>query len=73
MRLTKFIIGEMVVLVASVLIFRSLWTMLDQYLGYSNLEIMLVIGIIFAVIGLIMLNHEVKCEVEKTKRHRKDA
>ncbi len=68
MRLAKIIIGEMIVLVASVLIFRSLWTMLDQYLGYSNLEILLVVGVIFAVIGLVLLNYEVKCEIEKSKK-----
>ncbi len=49
----KFVIGEMIILVASVLVFRSLWTLLDKYLGPSYLEIMLVIGIILTVIGLM--------------------
>ncbi len=69
MRLIKIIVGELVVLAASVLIFRSLWTMLDQYFGYAHLEIMLVIGIVVTVLGLILLNHEVKCELEKNQKH----
>ncbi|MGD6934584.1 MAG: hypothetical protein ACQCN5_10300 [Candidatus Bathyarchaeia archaeon] len=69
MRLIKIIVGELVVLAASVLVFRSLWTMLDQYFGYAHLEIMLVIGIVVTVLGLILLNHEVKCELEKTQKH----
>lgn len=68
MRLVKIIIGELVVLAASVLIFRSLWTMLDQYFGYAHLEIMLVIGIVVTILGLIVLNHEVKCELEEKRK-----
>jgi hypothetical protein len=68
MRLLKIIIGELVVLVASVLIFRSLWTLLDQYFGYANLELMLVIGVIVTILGLILLNHEVKCELEENSK-----
>ncbi len=73
MRLAKIIIGELVVVVASVLIFRSVWTMLDLHFGYSNLEILLAIGIILAVVGLIVLNYEVKYEIEKNNKNRKEA
>jgi hypothetical protein len=48
-----------------VLIFRSVWTLLDQYLGYTNLGISLIIGIILTVIGLYVVNHEVKCQLQK--------
>ncbi len=65
MRLTKILIGEFIVLIASVFIFRSLWTMLDQYFGYSYLPEFLIIGIILTAIGLVLLNNEVKCEIEK--------
>jgi hypothetical protein len=65
MRLTKIILGEFIVLIASVFIFRSLWTMLDQQFGYNYLPELLIIGIILTAIGLILLNHEVKCEIEK--------
>lgn len=71
MRLLKIVIGELVVLVASVLIFRSLWTMLDQYFGYTNLELFLLIGIIVTILGLILLHHEVKCELEENSKKSK--
>ena len=57
----------MIVLVASVFIFRSLWTLLDQYTGYSYLIELLTIGIILAIAGLILLNYEVKCEITSGK------
>ena len=67
MRLTKIIIGELVVVVASVFIFRSLWTLMDEYFGYSYLLVFLVAGLVLAVLGLLILNNEVKCEIEKNK------
>jgi hypothetical protein len=65
MRLIKILIGEFIVLIASVFIFRSLWTMLDEYFGYNYLPEFLILGIVLTVIGLIILNHEVKCGMEK--------
>jgi hypothetical protein len=65
MRLIKILLGEFILLFASVLIFRSVWTLLDQYLGYTNLVSFLVIGIILTVVGLYVVNHEIKCEVQK--------
>jgi hypothetical protein len=65
MQLVKILVGEFIVLIASVLFFRSLWTMLDQQFGYNYLPEFLVIGIILTAIGLVLLNHEVKCEIEK--------
>jgi hypothetical protein len=59
MHLKKLIIGEIVLLLASVLVFRSLWLMLDEYFGYSNLPLMLVIGIGVSVLALALLNGEV--------------
>jgi hypothetical protein len=64
-RLVKIIVGEMVLLIASVLIFRSAWTLLDLYLGYDDLIILLIIGIVLAALSLWLLNYEVKCEIEK--------
>jgi len=68
MRFTKVIIGEMILLIASVFVFRSLWLLLDEYLGYSNLLVMLVIGLVFTAIGLYILNYGVKCELEKNQK-----
>ena len=67
MRLAIIILGEVILLGASVLVFRSAWTMLDQYLGYSHLEILLIIGLILTVVGLILINYEIKCQLDKKK------
>jgi hypothetical protein len=68
MRLLKIIVGELAVLLASVLVFRSLWTLMDQYLGYSNLELFLIIGIIVTIIGFILLNDGVKSKIEENNK-----
>ena len=65
MRLIKILVGEFILLFAAVLIFRSVWILLDQYLGYTNLGIFLIIGIILTVIGLYVVNHELKCQLQK--------
>jgi hypothetical protein len=54
--------------IASILVFRSAWTLLDEYFGKSNLWLMLVLGIILTVVALILLDYEVKCELEKRKQ-----
>ena len=66
MRLALLIIGELILLGASVLVFRSAWTSLDEYFGNSNLWPLLFIGIVLTVIGLIIVNYEVKCEMQKS-------
>jgi hypothetical protein len=68
MRWIRLIIGELLLLFASILVFRSAWTILDEYLGKSNLWLMLVLGIILTVAALILLDYEVKCELEKKKQ-----
>ena len=68
MRWIRLIMGELLLLFASILVFRSAWTMLDEYLGKSNLWLMLVLGIILTVAALILLDYEVKCELEKKKQ-----
>jgi len=65
MKLTKIVISELIVVLASVLIFRSLWIMLDKHFGDAYLEIMLIIGIIIVFLGSLLLHHEIKCEIEK--------
>lgn len=71
MRLLKIVVGELAVLIASVLVFRSLWTLMDQYLGYSNLELFLVLGIIVTVIGFILLNDGVKSKLDENNSAKK--
>ena len=65
MRLIKILVGEFVLLFASVLIFRSVWTLLDQYLGYDYLIVFLIVGVVLTILGLYIVNHEVKCELQK--------
>jgi hypothetical protein len=65
MRWVRLIVGELVLLFASILVFRSAWTLLDDYLDKSNLWLMLLLGIILTVVALIMLDYEVKCELGK--------
>ena len=67
MRLAAIVVGEIILLVASVLVFRSLWTLLDQYFGQTNLWPMLIIGLILTVAALIIVNYEVKCELNQKK------
>jgi uncharacterized membrane protein len=65
MRLLTLIVGEFVLLFASVLVFRSAWMILDEYLGDSYLLLLFGIGVVLTVIGLVIVNYEVKCELQK--------
>lgn len=65
MRLLSLIIGEFVLLFASIFVFRSTWMLLDEYVGYSDLWLFLIIGIALTVVGLFVVNYEVKCELQK--------
>lgn len=71
MRLIKILAGELVLLFASVLIFRSVWTLLDQYLGYDYLIVFLIAGVVLTILGFYIVNHEVKCELQKKITPRK--
>jgi len=65
MRFLKLILGELVLLFASIFVFRSVWTMLDEYFGYSHLEVMLIIGVLLTIAGFYFVNYGVKCELER--------
>jgi hypothetical protein len=68
MKLIRIMVGEILLLGASILIFRSVWTLLDQYFGSSNLLPMLIIGIFLTLAGLAIVNHEVECEMRQVKK-----
>jgi len=68
MKLARIIVGEMLLLGASILIFRSVWTLLDQYFASSNLWPMLIIGIVLTIFGLVIINHEVECEMKQARK-----
>ncbi len=67
MKLATLIVGEFVLLFASVLVFRSAWLLLDDYLGNSHLWLLLGIGVVTTAVGLVIVNYEVKCELQKNK------
>jgi hypothetical protein len=67
MKLVRIIVGELLLWGASILIFRSVWTLLDQYLGIDNLWVMLIIGVVVPIVGLAIIIHEVECEIKKRK------
>ena len=68
MKISRVLLGEGILLFASILIFRSVWTLLDQYLGYSYLVELLLVGIAFTVAGLLLLNNEVECEMKEMRK-----
>lgn len=68
MKIWNVLIGETVLLFASIFIFRSVWTLLDQYLGYAYLIEMLLAGIVMTIVGLVLLNREVECEIRDMRK-----
>ncbi len=68
MKIQRFLIGEGILLFASVLVFRSVWTLLDRYFGYDCLVEMLLLGAALTVVGLILLNKEVECEMKEMRK-----
>lgn len=71
MKLPVLIVGEIVLLLASVLVFRSAWTLIDLYFGYSYTEIMLIIGIALTIVALFMLNHGMFTKAKNKKSKKK--
>lgn len=60
MKLLKILIFELLLIFASVLIFRSLWTIFDGFTIMNHNAahaISLVIGIVITIISLIQLNN----------------
>ena len=68
MRLVRLVAGELILLVSSVLVFRSLWLLLDQHFSYNHLEIMLIVGLATTVLGLILLNKELNLITHKKEK-----
>jgi len=68
MRLVRLVAGELILLVASVLVFRSLWLLLDKHFSYNHLEIMLIAGLATTILGLILLNKELNIITHKKEK-----
>jgi hypothetical protein len=71
MKIVNILVGEIVLLFASIFIFRGVWTLLDQYLGYSYLLEMVLVGLVLTIAGLVLLNREVECEMRDTRKQNK--
>lgn len=71
MKLPVLIVGEIVLLLASVLVFRSLWMILDLYLEYSYIDTMLIVGIALTIVALFMLNHGMFTKAKNKKSKKK--
>jgi hypothetical protein len=54
------ILWELILVVASVFIFRSLWYLLDEYFEYSLLIPFLIIGILLSIPPLYILNRHLE-------------
>jgi hypothetical protein len=54
------IIWELVLIIASIFIFRSVWLLLDIYLGSSYLIPLLIIGILLSIPPLYILNRHLE-------------
>lgn len=70
MKANNALIGEAVLLFSSILIFRSVWTMLDGYLGQNYLVEFLALGVILMIFALYILNHEAECKMNELKTQR---
>jgi len=73
MRLFSIVIYEFLLVFASVLIFRSLWTILDR-ISWMNQDIgiigSLIVGILMTLISLVRLNVIIDEKKEQSDNHR---
>jgi hypothetical protein len=60
MRESLHVVWELMLIVGSVFIFRSIWLLLDVYLGDRALYSLLVLGFVLAVSALYMLNRHLE-------------
>ena len=47
---------ELLLIAASILMFRSAWLILDKYLGTAYVELLLIAGVLAGVVSLYVLN-----------------
>lgn len=63
MKRIRHVFWETILILASVLIFRSLWSIMDAYLPFKEITILwvsLFIGLTFAAIAVYILSHDNK-------------
>lgn len=59
------IIAELLLIFASILIFRSVWLLLDNYLANDFIIPLLLLGILLSIPPLYILNRHLKEEKER--------
>jgi hypothetical protein len=59
------IFWELILIVASIFIFRSVWLLLDLYVGSSYLVLFLIGGLLLAIPPLYMLNRHLEDRQKK--------
>lgn len=59
------IFWELMLVFASILVFRSVWLLLDEYLGYNYLIPLLIIGILISLPPLYILNRHIEDRKKK--------
>lgn len=64
------VLWELVLVVGSVFIFRSVWMLLDGYVGGGSLWLLLVIGFVLAVPALYVLNNHAEKEYKAKGKRR---
>ncbi|PIN75032.1 hypothetical protein COV18_04710 [Candidatus Woesearchaeota archaeon CG10_big_fil_rev_8_21_14_0_10_37_12] len=60
MKISRHVVWEIVLVIASVFVFRSLWTLMDRVELFNNsaiLGVFLIAGLVFTSISLYKLTH----------------
>jgi len=59
------IFWELILILASILIFRSVWLLMDIYLGSSYLIPLLILGVVLSIPPLYILNRHLEDRKKK--------
>ncbi|MBI4146344.1 hypothetical protein HY489_03325 [Candidatus Woesearchaeota archaeon] len=62
------VVWELMLILGSVLIFRSIWLLLDITFGNRALGLLLVLGFVLAIPALYVLNNHLEDYYKKKKR-----
>ena len=62
---------ELLLILASILMFRSAWLLLDQYFNTEMLWVLLFVGIILGAISFYVINRHTEYKTSKKSKKRK--
>jgi len=60
-----YIFWELMLIFASILVFRSLWLLLDEYIDNNYLIPLFIVGILLSIPALYMLNRHIENRKKK--------